>query len=134
MSAELQELKKHARWLEDELGNATALDDRLDEINGRLEAISDTLDKHADALVQISGAMVQISGAMVQQNDLLKEFVHALTTAPKSPPPPGPGDILNELFKTTNERKESAAKPKPRKPKLSVVPKKDGDDGPGAST
>jgi hypothetical protein len=123
MTDELKELRQHVRWLEDERRDAGAVEKYLGEIDGRLDDIDNDLAKLADAYSGIANALKAIADGL-----------NAL--APKSPPPPPPpmGDVLNEFFKTPNGRKERAAKPKPRKPKLSIV-SGDGDDrSPGGAS
>jgi ABC-type nitrate/sulfonate/bicarbonate transport system substrate-binding protein len=126
MTAELKELRQHVRWLEDEVSNATAVDDALDKIEICLEAINDTLEKHANELEQLVDAINRAGDFINRNSDVLQKLVEVLAT-PK--PQPSMGDAV---FKPS-EPKQRAAKPKPRKPKLSVV-SKDSDDGPGAAS
>jgi hypothetical protein len=115
MTAELKELKQHIRWLEDERRDAGAVERLLDEIDGRLDDIDEDLTNLANAYKGIVDALKGIADGL-----------NAL--APKSPPPPAPGDVLDEFFKAPNGRKARAAKPRPRKPKLAIVPKNGGSE------
>jgi hypothetical protein len=98
MTAELKELRQHIRWLEDERLYDGAVEEHLDEIDGRLDGINDGLATLVNAFNGIADALKGIADGL-----------NAL--APKGPPPPGPGDVLNEFFKAPNGRKERAAKP-----------------------
>ena len=123
---ELKELKEHVRWLEDERATLGAVEERIDEIEERLREIKEDLTdlwsatiKNSDELARLVSAFNGIADA-VNRNadatnknaDVLKELISVFT--PKRPAPVSP----------------NANKPKPRKPKLSVVQK---DDGPGAA-
>jgi hypothetical protein len=126
---DLKELKEHIRWLEDERLDAAAVHQRLDEINDRLEAIVGTLDRHATELVRLTDAFNRVADAITRQGDGLIKLLHALTAPPK--PRPGMDEFFSAVFQP-GEPKQPAAKPTPRKTKLSVVAK-DGDDGSGVT-
>jgi hypothetical protein len=48
-AAELQELRQHVRWLEDERRDAVAVEDHLKEMDDRLNGIDDGLAKLVDS-------------------------------------------------------------------------------------
>jgi hypothetical protein len=140
MTAELQELRQHIRWLEDQRLYADAVEKHLNEIDGDLDGIVDRLneiDSRLDVvngnLTKLATAYTGIADAIDGYNAKLKEIFLALLHPPPAPPPPPPmGDILDEFFKPPNGRKERTKKPKSRKPKLSIVPR-DGDSPGGAA-
>ena len=138
-----QELKGHIRWLEDELSAANNIDGDLENIDGALTEIKSDLGNNTDALKRLCDTYNTIAGSINQNtetlnklidcvnghSEVLRELVNVL--APK--PPPAPADILNEFFANAPDTTNKPKAPKPRKTKLSVVPKKDGDDGPGTA-
>jgi hypothetical protein len=135
--SDLKELERHVCWLEDQVSQATAVGDRLDQIDGRLEAMNEILENYASELGRLADANSRLTDSfnraadVINRNsDILKQLVEVLAT-PR--PQPSMGDVFGAVFKAT-EPKQPAAKTRPRKPKLSVVPTKDGDAGPGAST
>jgi hypothetical protein len=135
MTEELKELKEHIRWLEDERRNAVAAEDCLNEIDGRLDEVNDRSRQLLDAYNGIAGAInknIEKLNELVDRANLHSELLRKLidVLAPKTPPTPF--DTLAEFFASTNS-KGRAAKPKPRKPKLSVV-SKDGDGSPGGAS
>jgi tetrahydromethanopterin S-methyltransferase subunit G len=137
MTNELQELRQHVRWLEDERRDVGAVEKHLDEIDGDLDGIIDRLNEIDGRLDEVNGNLTKLANAYTGIADAINGYNAGLKEAFSAllhpPPPPPMGDIINEFFKPTNGRKERAAKPKPRKPKLSVV-SKDSDDGPGAAS
>jgi hypothetical protein len=100
---DLRELKEHIRWLEDERLDADAVEKRLGQINDDLSGIKSAIDTNGNQLRRLCDAYVGIAGAINRHTE-----------------------ALNRL-KTAKER---AAKRKPRKTKLSVVPGHDGGLGP----
>jgi hypothetical protein len=85
-------------------------------MDDQLIGIIDRLNRIDDDLVKLIDGANRIVDALNRHTEALKELIHAL--APKDPPPSGP---VNEFSKTPR-RKARAARPKPRKTKLSVVP------------
>lgn len=133
---DLYELKKQIDWLQDELSAATNFDGQLEDIDAALSEIKSDLGRFIDAfnsnatkLERLFDAYSTIVDHINQHTEALKKLLVEVLT-PK--PPPAHSDMLGEFFAKafTNNSKARAAKPKPRKTKLSVV-QKDGNDGPG---
>ena len=116
---DLKELQEEIRWLKDEPSAATNIDDDLENIKDDISEIKSDQRRLFDAYSTIA---VHIN----QHTEALKKLLLVEVLTPKPPP----SDMLGEFSAKapTNKPKERSGKPKPRKTKLSVVPK-DGNDG-----
>lgn len=127
-ASEIKELKDHIRWLEDERIDAGAVEERLDGIDEDLKRLAGRFNEIAAAINQNTETLNKLIDGFNRHGEGLKQLVEVLA-APK--PQPAMGDVFDAVFKQTP--KKPAAKPKPRKPRFTVV-SKDGDGSPGAAS
>jgi hypothetical protein len=134
---DLHELKKQIDWLQDKLSAATNVDGELEDIDRALRDIEsdlsrfiEAIDRNTDEIGRLFDAYSTIAVQINQHTEALKKLLVEVLTSK----PPAASDMLGEFFAKviTNNFKARAAKPKPRKTKLSVV-SKDGNDGPGGA-
>jgi hypothetical protein len=105
---EVQELKRHIRWLEDQAELNGGIGEAVDEIDAKIDRIIDVINNHADGLRAVV--------------DALNQIIDAINKARPASPPPSP---FNEMFSEAFGKPRPKPSPKHKSPKLKLVKKSD---------
>jgi ABC-type transporter Mla subunit MlaD len=118
---DVQELKRHVRWLEDQVLSADAVEEVIAKFDERIGIMTETIAANTAAVDRNNNKLSEVVDAYNATSDKLSELVTACNRMT---------DKLNELVTGCNRMadtlaspaKEESKPPKQPKPSLKVVP------------
>ena len=124
MSCEISELKRHTRWLEDQLKSQidlSQIEDQLDEMGGTIDGLSDCLVAHSKVVLDVASKLQEVCDRINKQTAAINSQREAIMKLAEV--------LLPRAPQTGLETKQPSHTGPKSKPNLNVV-KRPGDSDP----